>query len=124
MGTKNRAEWDFGYGQSEYEVSFDLAPRNGELSPPDPKIPGPCNSPFRAGTRNGLQIRTPRLILGRHVKTWALGAYIPRDKRSMVKLFVFQGGKINFLDLSCQLCYFERLGSYILNYYENTADLD
>ena len=29
----------FGYGESEYEVSFGLAPRNGELSPSNPETP-------------------------------------------------------------------------------------
>ena len=38
----------FGYGESEYEVSFGIAPRNGELSPSVPKTPEPFNSPFRA----------------------------------------------------------------------------
>ena len=33
--------------KSEYEVSFGLAPRNWELSPSDPQIQEPFNSPFR-----------------------------------------------------------------------------
>ena len=32
-------EWGFGYGESEYEVRVDLAPRNGELPPSEPKTP-------------------------------------------------------------------------------------
>ena len=48
MGTKKLVEWDFGYRESEYEVSFVLAARNEELSPSDPKTPEPFNSPFRA----------------------------------------------------------------------------
>ena len=31
VGTKIRGEWGFGYGESEYEVSFGLPPRNGDL---------------------------------------------------------------------------------------------
>ena len=105
MGNKKCVKWGFGYGESEYEVSFGLAPRNGELSPSEPKTPEPFNFPFRAGTRNGVQIRTPRKIWGRYFKTWGPGAYIPRDKRSMVKLkcfFDFRGGEIGFF-LTCQL---------------------
>ena len=48
VGTKKCVGWGFGYGESEYEVSFGLAPRSGELSPSDPKTPEPFNSPFRA----------------------------------------------------------------------------
>ena len=33
--------------ESEHEVSFGLAPRNGELSPSDHETPEPFNSPFR-----------------------------------------------------------------------------
>ena len=53
MGTKKFVEGGFGYGESEYEVSFSLALRNGELSPSDPETPEPFNSPFRA--RNSEQ---------------------------------------------------------------------
>ena len=56
---------DFGYGESEYEVSFGLAPRIGELSPSVPEIPDPFNPRSGPGTRNGVQIRTPRKIWGR-----------------------------------------------------------
>ena len=48
----NCVEWGFGYGESEYEASFGLAPRNVELSPSDPETSGRFNSPFRLGTRN------------------------------------------------------------------------
>ena len=47
MGTKKYVEGGFGYGKSEYEVSFGLAPRNGELYPSDPETPDSFNSPFR-----------------------------------------------------------------------------
>ena len=43
MGTKKYVEGGFGYGESEYEVSFGLAPRNGELSLSDPETPEPFN---------------------------------------------------------------------------------
>ena len=38
----------FGYGESEYEVSFGPAFRNAELSPSNPETPEPFNSLFRA----------------------------------------------------------------------------
>ena len=49
MGTTKCEEWGFrhGVGESEYEVSFGLAPRNGELSPSIPETREPFNSPFR-----------------------------------------------------------------------------
>ena len=59
------------------------------------------------GTRNGVQIRAPRKIWGREVKTCGPGAYIPRDKRSMVKLkfffLIFEVAKLKFFFLTCQL---------------------
>ena len=45
---KKCADQGFGYAESEYEVSLGLAPRNGELSPSEPKTPELFNSPFRA----------------------------------------------------------------------------
>ena len=50
VGTKKCVEWGFGYGESEYKVSFGLAPRNGELSPSEPK-----NNPERSSDSNSLQ---------------------------------------------------------------------
>ena len=44
-------EWGFGYGKSEYEVSFGLGPRNGELSPygfPDVRISRGADSDVRS----------------------------------------------------------------------------
>ena len=38
MGTKKCVEWGFGYGESEYELSFGVAPRNEEFSPSDPVL--------------------------------------------------------------------------------------
>ena len=40
-------------------------------------------------TRNGAQIRTPRKIGDRYVKTWDPWLYIPKDTRSMVILTFF-----------------------------------
>ena len=46
---------------------------------------------FGTGTRNGVQIRTPRKIWVRSVKIGGFGACAPGDKRSMVKFtFVFE----------------------------------
>ena len=55
VGTKKYVEGDFGYGESEYEVRFGLAPRNGELLPSDPRTFEPFNSPFRFGP--GTELR-------------------------------------------------------------------
>ena len=86
MGTKKCVEWGFGYGESEYEVSFGLAPRNGELSPSVPETPGLFNSPFRAWNPQWSSNPNSLQNLGLVGKTWETGAYIPRDKRSMAKL--------------------------------------
>ena len=58
FGSVNRPENTRGYQEmcgvgfhvreSEYEVSFGLAPLNGELSASEPKTPEPFNSPLRA----------------------------------------------------------------------------
>ena len=58
-----------------------------------------------SGTRNGVQIRTPRKIWGRQVQTWGPGSYIPRDKRSMVDFKFFVKTSIGeiYIFLTCQL---------------------
>ena len=48
LQNKFNVEWGFEYGESEYEVSFGIAPRNGDLSPSDPETPELFSSPFRA----------------------------------------------------------------------------
>ena len=88
MGIKKSVDRAFGYGESEYVVSFGLAPLNGELSPSDPKYRNLLTLRSGPGTRN-VQIRTPYKIWGRQDKTWGPGAYTLRDKRSMVKLACF-----------------------------------
>ena len=45
MGTKRCVKWGFVFRESEYEVSFGIAPRNGELSPSVPETPEPCSGP-------------------------------------------------------------------------------
>ena len=75
MGTKKCVEWGFGYGESEYAVSFAQAPGNAELLPSYPDTTEPFMSPFRAGTLNGAQIRTPETFvvpghLEPEIKTW------------------------------------------------------
>ena len=76
MGTKKCVEFGFGYGESEYEVSFGLAPRNGELPPSVPKTPEPFNSPFpardpeRSADSNSLQIWGPGHIYPEIESQW------------------------------------------------------
>ena len=41
-------EWGFGNGESEYEVSFGLAPQKGELSLSVPETPELFTSPLQA----------------------------------------------------------------------------
>ena len=89
VGTNKCVEWCFGCEESEYEVSFDLAHWNGELSPSDPQTPEPLSLRSGPGAQNGLHIRSSRKIWGLKVKAWAPGAHITRDKRSMVKCFFF-----------------------------------
>ena len=70
-GYQEMVECCFGYGESEYEVSFGLAPRNGDLSPPVPETPEPFNSPFRArNPERGSDSNSPHIypeIKGRWV---------------------------------------------------------
>ena len=54
----------FGYGESEYEVSFGLATRNGELSPSNPKTPEHFNSSFRAESEVRFEL-TAKFGVGR-----------------------------------------------------------
>ena len=62
-GIKKCVEWGFRYGESEYEISFGLAPRNEELSPQDPETPEPFTLRSGNGTRNGEQVQAPHKIL-------------------------------------------------------------
>ena len=58
VSNKKCLEWGFGCGESEYEVSFGLAPRNGEFSPSDSETPDLLTLRSAPGTRSGHQIRT------------------------------------------------------------------
>ena len=86
MGTKKCVEGAFGYGESEYEVSFGIAPRNGELSPSVPETPEPLNSPFQARNPERSSDSNFPQYLGSVSQNLGSGAYTPRDKRSIVKL--------------------------------------
>ena len=97
MGTKEYVEGGFGYGESEYEISFDLAPRSGELWPSGPETPEPFNFPSRA--RNGVHIRAPRKIWNLRVKAWGPGHINPEIKGRWLNLhffFDFRGGEFTF----------------------------
>ena len=91
VGTKKCVEWGFGYGESEYEVSFGLAPQNEELSPPDPQTQEPFNSPIRARNpeRTSDSISPQSLgSVGQNLGSRDI-QYIPRDKKAKVKLTFF-----------------------------------
>ena len=97
--TKQCMKWGFGYGESECEVSFGLAPRNGELSHSVPETPEPFNLPFRD--------RNPeRSAESNSSQSFGLGTS-PRDKRSIVQLLMYflkmANVEIKFFYLS-QLC--------------------
>ena len=104
MCTKKYVEWDFGYEESEYEFSVGLAPQNGELPPSDPETPEPFNSPFRARSPERNSDSNSPQNLGSVGQNLGSRAYIPRDKRSMVKLEFFfwlsRWQNWNFFDLS------------------------
>ena len=90
MGTKKCVEWVFGYGESEYEVSFGLAPRNGELSPSDPETPEPLKCPFWDRNPERSADSNPPQNLGSVGQNFGRGSYyIPRDKR-LIAFFTFE----------------------------------
>ena len=94
-------EWGFGYGESEYEVSFGLAPRNGELSPSVPETPEPFNTPFRALTEFRFELPTK---FGVSMSKLGPGAYTIRDRRSMVKRdFFLLSRRRNCIFLTCEI---------------------
>ena len=83
MGTKKYVEWGFGFGESEYEVSFGLAPRNLELSHSAPETPEPFNSPFRARSpEHMLYLNSPQNLES-----------VSQNLGSMVNFFDFRGGE-------------------------------
>ena len=90
-------ERGFGYGKSEYEVSFGLSSRDGELSSSDPETPEPCNSPVR--TRNpkrSSDSHSPQ-NLGSVAQTWGHEVYTPKDKRSIVLISSYDGCHMIFM---------------------------
>ena len=81
------------------------------LSPSVPKTPDPFNSPFRARSPEGSSVSNSPQNVGSVGQNLGPGAYIPRDKGSMVKLIFFlkmANGEIKkfFLDLSSELSVF------------------
>ena len=98
MGTKKCVEGGFGYGESEYEVSFGLAPRNGELFPSVTKTPEPFNSPFRARNPERSSDSISSKNLGSVGQNLGPGAFVPRDKGSMFFFLKMANG--DFFDLS------------------------
>ena len=99
-------EGGFGHGESEYEVSFGLAPRNGELSPSVPKTPEPFISPFRIRNPERSSYSNSPQNLGSVGRKLGAGANIPRDKGSMVKLNFFlkmAKGEIKIFFLTCHV---------------------
>ena len=104
MGTKKCVEWGFGYRESEYEVSFGLASRNGELTPSEPKTPEPFNSPFRARNPERSPDSNSAQNLGSvGQKLGSRGIYTQRYKRSVVKLDVFLTFEVVKLEFSFDL---------------------
>ena len=88
----------FGYGESEYEVSFRLAPQNGELSPTVPKTQE-FNSPFRARNPERSSDSNSPQNLGSVCQN--LGSRSIKGRWLLFCVFDFRGGEIKFfLDLS------------------------
>ena len=93
MRTKKCVEWGFGYGESEYEVSFGLAPRNGELLPSDPQTPEPFNSSLRSRSpdRSSDSNSPPKL------------GSVGQNPEIKGQCFLMSNDVINFFDLSNSL---------------------
>ena len=83
-------------GESEYEVSFGLAPLNGELSLSVPETPEPFSFPFRPPNPERSSDSNFRRI-------WGPAAYAPGDKRSMVTFFFENGEWQNWIFLNCHI---------------------
>ena len=87
-------EWGFGYGESEYEVSFGLAPRNGAVSPSDSQIPDPGLFRFELPAKFGVGWS----------KLGVSGHMYPEIKSQWLNYYYFNfpGGEIKnlFLDMS------------------------
>ena len=84
MGTKKHVEGGFGYGESEYEDSFGIAHRNGELSPSVPETQEHFNSLFRARNPELSSDSSSPQNLGSVDQNLGAQADIPRDKGSMI----------------------------------------
>ena len=68
-------ERGFGYGKSEYEVSFGLTHWYGELSPSDTETTEPFNSPFRCRNRERSSDSDSTQNMGSVYETWGSVAY-------------------------------------------------
>ena len=87
-------ERGFRYGESEYEVSFGLAHRNGEVSTSDPKTHELLILRSGAGTRNALQIQLPAKFGSRYI-------IYPEIKGQ--GLFLWGNGQVRNYFLTCLL---------------------
>ena len=79
VGTKKSVEGVFGYGESEYEASFGIVPRSGELSSSDPETSEPFNSPFRArNPERGSDSNSPQKLGSASQNLGSRGIYTRR----------------------------------------------
>ena len=93
MGTKKCVEWGFGYVESEYEVIFGLAPRNGELSPSVPKTQEHFNSPFRALSPERSSDSNSPQNLGSVGQLGGSGHIYPEIKGQWLNYYFFENGE-------------------------------
>ena len=83
VGVKKNVERGFGYGESEYEGSFGLAPRNGELSNSGLETLEPFNSPFWSRNRD-------RSSYSNFPDQNLMGIHTQRKTSIVILLFVFK----------------------------------
>ena len=104
MGTKKYVEGGFGHGESEYELSFGLAPRNPELLPSGSKTSEAFNFPFRARNPDRTSDSISPLNLRSVGHNWGPGAcIIPKDKRTKVIFLTLEAS--NYIFFTCHLQY-------------------
>ena len=101
MGTKKCVQRGFGYGESEYEVSFGIAPQNGELSPSNPQTSEPFNSPFQVqNPKRTSDSNFPSNLGSVCQNLWSRGNVYPKVKGRWLNYNFSKMANSVFFDLS------------------------
>ena len=108
IGTTKCAQQGFRYGKSEYEASFGVVTRNGDIYPSDPKTREPCNSPLRnMDPVRSSDSNAPQKLGVSGSKPSSLDIYTPKYKNDcqicVCYFLKIESDEIHMLCFACQV---------------------